>query len=76
MLSSEAYKTWGYGKPDNFVKDVTYAIGWLLVIPTGWFTAEGSPPANPYLVDGALGALLFGLVSLFWQTLGKEKHDE
>jgi hypothetical protein len=48
-------------------------FGWLLSIPSMWLTdaigMKGPPFLDPYLVNGALGALLFALLAGYWLAI-------
>src|SRR3954453_472728 len=69
VLSDYGYRTWARTH-HGFLSDLINSVGWLLAIPpimTG---------ANSFLVDGLLGAFLFGFVALFWHFVIKTYENE
>jgi len=67
VLDNFAYQIWGKGS--GLLTDIVTSLGWLLALPA---IAVG---ANALIVDGILGALLFGIPTFFWQFTIKEYEE-
>ena len=55
--------------------DLLYGLAILLSIPAAMFSDEHGF-ANPYVVNGLIGALLFAMIAGFWQFVIKTDSQE
>jgi hypothetical protein len=57
---------WRHGHLSKGADDFFVGLAWMLALPAAAVTPPGRELANPYLVDGILGALVFGGIAAFW----------
>ena len=76
VLVNVAYSMGKQGHLSKGIQDFFSSLAWTLVLPTAVVSAPGSELANPYVVDGLLGAIIFGSISAFWQFVIKGLRDE
>jgi|SRR3954469_13321492 hypothetical protein len=78
FASIQVYTTWGYGRPDNFIKTAFGFLTGLFVFVARLFSQDTGSLTMLYLINGIVGALFFGIGAILWQiaTLGSTSRQD
>jgi hypothetical protein len=69
---SIGYRVWTAKHSSGIVKDWLTSAGLILSLPSAVLTPENRPLANPYVVNGILGAIFFGATATAWQFIRRK----
>jgi hypothetical protein len=75
LIVALADNTWVSGKPPGLMKEWLTSFSVILSIPTALVTPQNGKLANPYVVNGLLGAVIFGLGGVLWQFVFRRKEN-